>query len=111
MPVVPWEQLYWLPTNTMDLKRIRWFPVSDLQKGSYLGPSFSQNEIEAFLNRHNYSFNKYETVEERNISLAKELNAGKILGYFDGRMEFGPRSLGGQDQFWEMQGIRICNLK
>jgi carbamoyltransferase len=75
-------------------KRNKTVSGPDLQKGSYLGPSFSQNEIEAFLNRHNYRFNKYETAEERNLSLAKELNDGKIVGYFDGRMEFGPRSLG-----------------
>jgi carbamoyltransferase len=67
---------------------------NDFQKGSYLGPSFSQDEIEAFLKRHNYRFRKFETVEVRNSLLAKELNDGKIIGYFHGRMEFGPRSLG-----------------
>ena len=66
----------------------------DLQKGSYLGPSYSSNEIEAFLNRNLYAYLKFESIEERNRKLAKELNEGKILGYFDGRMEFGPRSLG-----------------
>lgn len=76
------------------LKRAKNASGSDLQKGSYLGPAFSQNEIDAFLKRHNYPSHKYETVEERNRVLASELNDGKILGYFDGRMEFGPRSLG-----------------
>jgi carbamoyltransferase len=66
----------------------------DLQKGSYLGPSYSSKEIEAFLNRNLYAYLKFESIEERNRELAKELNEGKILGYFDGRMEFGPRSLG-----------------
>lgn len=66
----------------------------DFQNGSYLGPSFSDNEIEAFLNRHSYKFKKFETLSERNDSLANELRQGKIIGYFDGRMEFGPRSLG-----------------
>lgn len=66
----------------------------DLQKGSYLGPSYSANEIEAFLTRQNYRYSKFESFEKRNILLADYLNKGKILGYFDGRMEFGPRSLG-----------------
>lgn len=66
----------------------------DLQKGSFIGPSYSSNEIEAFLNRNLYAYHKFDSIEERNIELAKELNEGKILGYFDGRMEFGPRSLG-----------------
>jgi carbamoyltransferase len=80
--------------NYYGFKRDNTFLSFDVQKGSYLGPSFSQNEIEAFLNRHNYSFSKYETTEQRNVLLAKELSEGKIIGYFNGRMEFGPRSLG-----------------
>jgi carbamoyltransferase len=75
-------------------KRKKMVPGLDLQKGSFLGPSFSENEIEAFLKRHNYAFTRFETTEQRNISLARELNEGKIIGYFGGRMEFGPRSLG-----------------
>ncbi|MEJ7913214.1 MAG: carbamoyltransferase C-terminal domain-containing protein, partial [Chitinophagaceae bacterium] len=68
--------------------------TNDLQKGTYLGPSYSPNEIQAFLDRHKYRYTKFNTVVERNNSLAKDLGEGKILGYFDGRMEFGPRSLG-----------------
>jgi carbamoyltransferase len=88
----------------------------DLQKGSYLGPSFSENEITAFLNRHNYPFIKYETTEQRNASLAKELSDGKILGYFDGRMEFGPRSLGarsilGDARNKDMQSLMNLKVK
>ena len=86
----------------------------DLQKGSYLGPSFSHNEIEAFLNRHNYPFTKYETTKERNICLAKELNSGKILGYFHGRMEFGPRSLGARSILGDARNKNmqsVMNLK
>ena len=88
----------------------------DLQKGSYLGPSFSENEITAFLKRHNYPFIKYETTEQRNISLAKELKDGKILGYFDGRMEFGPRSLGarsilGDARNKDMQSLMNLKIK
>jgi carbamoyltransferase len=66
----------------------------DFQKGSYLGPSYSSDEIEAFLNRNLYAYIKFDSIEERNRELAKELNEGNILGYFDGRMEYGPRSLG-----------------
>jgi carbamoyltransferase len=66
----------------------------DLQAGTYLGPAYSSNEIEAFLSRNLYPFHKFDSLVERNNVLAKELNDGKILGYFDGRMEFGPRSLG-----------------
>ncbi len=76
------------------LKKANLGANSDLQKGSYLGPSYSSSEIQAFLDRHKYKYKKFDTVAERNDSLAKDLGSGKILGYFDGRMEFGPRSLG-----------------
>ena len=88
----------------------------DLQKGSYLGPSYSTNEIEAFLKRNNYWYKKFESLEERNTLLAKDLNDGKILGYFDGRMEFGPRSLGarsiiGDARNKDMQSLMNLKIK
>ena len=97
-------------------KNVKMQPGLDLQKGSYLGPSFSENEITAFLKRHNYPFIKYETTEQRNTSLAKELSDGKILGYFDGRMEFGPRSLGarsilGDARNKDMQSLMNLKIK
>jgi carbamoyltransferase len=72
----------------------RVYSYFDSQKGSYLGPSFSENEIAAFLNRSSYSYKKYSSSDERNEVLARELCRGKIVGFFSGRMEFGPRSLG-----------------
>ena len=69
-------------------------PGTDTQKGTYLGPAYSENEIGAFLNRHGYPHKRYDNAAERNEALAKALDDGKIIGYFDGRMEFGPRSLG-----------------
>jgi carbamoyltransferase len=66
----------------------------DHQKGSFIGPSYSSGEIEAFLNRKQLLYTKYDSAKERNKALAEELNNGKVLGYFDGRMEFGPRALG-----------------
>ena len=64
-----------------------------IQKGSYLGPEFSQNECEAFLETYGYPYTKY-TPEERSRLLAKLLEEGKVIGHFAGRSEFGPRALG-----------------
>ncbi|HEY8933863.1 MAG TPA: carbamoyltransferase [Cyclobacteriaceae bacterium] len=66
----------------------------DSQHGTYLGPAFSEAEIGAFLDRHNYPYSKFENSADQYSLLAKELDSGKILGFFSGRMEFGPRSLG-----------------
>jgi carbamoyltransferase len=88
----------------------------DFQKGTYLGPAFSENEIEAFLTRTNCRYQKLGTKEERNELLASQLNDGKIIGYFNGRMEFGPRSLGGRSIIGdarnkEMQSIMNLKIK
>ena len=67
----------------------------DGMRGSYLGPRFSDQEIEAFLGSHGYPARWLEGKE-----LAEhvgELLAGqKVVGLFQGRMEFGPRALGGR---------------
>lgn len=59
----------------------------------YLGPQFSQQQIEASLNAAGIAFRTIGSSEK--ISLAAELiNQGKIVGWFQGRMEYGPRALG-----------------
>lgn len=67
----------------------------DAMCGSYLGPSFSQNVIEAELTKCGASF---ETVSEADMldQTAQALSEEKAVGWFQGRMEFGPRSLGGR---------------
>ncbi len=64
-----------------------------MQGGSYLGPEFSDDEIQAFLNTYDYQYHELIS-DERPEKLAKILAEGKVLGHFSGRMEFGPRSLG-----------------
>jgi carbamoyltransferase len=61
--------------------------------GSYLGPEFSNDDIQEYLNSvgANFeTFNENEFIEK--VSLA--LTEGKAIGWFQGRMEFGPRALG-----------------
>ena len=65
----------------------------DRQKGSYLGPSFSEKEIEAFLNIRGYPYRKLERGEAAK-TVAQALADGHIVGLFSGRMEYGPRALG-----------------
>ncbi len=67
----------------------------DEMKGSYLGPAFSNSEIEKTLNILKA---KYEKKDDENLNnlVAQELKNGKTVGWFQGRMEFGPRALGGR---------------
>ena len=68
-------------------------PNRDEMNGSYLGPSFNDDEVENALKSLNA---KYEKQSEKNlISIAaNELKNEKTIGWFQGRMEFGPRALG-----------------
>jgi carbamoyltransferase len=65
----------------------------DQMKGSYLGPSFDDDIIETKLNSLEA---KYTKMSEKDMTdtIAKELSNQKIVGWFQGRMEFGPRALG-----------------
>src|SRR5207244_4012812 len=67
----------------------------DAMRGAFLGPSFSNEEIEQFLTNEGAP---YERLSEAALidRVAAELEAGKIVGWFQGRMEFGPRALGGR---------------
>jgi len=68
---------------------------SDHMKGSFLGPEYSDNEIQEWLTSVGARFEKLDEFEiiERT---AKALADGKAIGWFQGRMEFGPRALGGR---------------
>jgi carbamoyltransferase len=68
-------------------------------KNAYLGPSFSTEEIEALLQEWGVSYHKYRNRSELRDFIAKALLDNKIIGYFQGRMEFGPRALGARSIF------------
>ena len=65
----------------------------DSQQGSYLGPSFSNEEVKAFLESRGYPYRDLNTGNRASI-IAEHMVQGKIVGYMAGRMEFGPRALG-----------------
>ena len=68
---------------------------NDAMQGSYLGPSYRQNTIEKELLDCGA---KFDTMGENEMieQTAQALADGKAIGWFQGRMEFGPRSLGGR---------------
>ena len=68
-------------------------PGSDAMQGTYLGPSYTDSEIEQVLTSVKAGHEKL-SVEGRPRRVAELLAQGKIIGWFNGRMEFGPRSLG-----------------
>jgi carbamoyltransferase len=65
----------------------------DSMKGAYLGPSYTEKTTKKYLNKIGSVFQRYDNdtlIEET----AKALENGQIVGWFNGRMEFGPRALG-----------------
>jgi len=86
---------------------------SDFMQGTYLGPEFKNGSIESFLKKNKYSFQAL-TDEELPEKIADLIADEKVIGWFQGRMEFGPRALGsrtiiGDARSPEMQ--KTMNLK
>lgn len=67
-----------------------------IQGGSYLGPSFSSDEIRTFLDSVHCVYKEYTDTSALYCDLAALLEQKKVIGFFNGRMEFGPRALGGR---------------
>jgi carbamoyltransferase len=65
----------------------------DVQKGSYLGPAYSNEEIKSYLDENKIPYRYYEK-DELLENVVKNIENGKVVGWFQGRMEFGPRALG-----------------
>jgi carbamoyltransferase len=68
-------------------------PRSHIMEGAYTGPQFSDNEVQRELDISGLT---YETFDDREITrhAARDIADGSVLGWFQGRMEFGPRALG-----------------
>src|SRR5208283_1909499 len=66
----------------------------DATRGSYLGPEFSDKEIKRTLQRYDAKARHYDEFECLASDIARKLGEGNVVGWFQGRMEFGPRALG-----------------
>ncbi len=66
----------------------------DAMQGAYLGPAFSDKEAVLAFKRHNAVYRQCSPFDELCREVAALLAAGNVVGWFQGRMEFGPRALG-----------------
>jgi len=67
---------------------------NDLQSGSYLGPSYSNDDIRQYLDSVGACYHFFEEEDSLLEQLVNDIEQGKVIGWFCGRMEFGPRALG-----------------
>ena len=66
----------------------------DQMQGSYLGPEYSDKEIELTCKKLKAVYQKYSSFDELTQFIASKIKEGNVVGWFQGRMEFGYRSLG-----------------
>ena len=80
--------------------------VNDMMNGAYLGPDYTNEEIELFLNNKDVNYKKISD-EEIPPKISKLINDEKIIGWFQGRMEFGPRALGSRSIIADARSISM----
>jgi carbamoyltransferase len=88
-------------------------PYADGMKGAYLGPRSTEGEVEAFLKERDLPYTKYRR-DELPGAVAELLAREKVIGLHQGRMEFGPRALGGRSIIGDARSPRmqsVMNLK
>lgn len=97
----------------LHLKNERVVHASDAQKGSLLGPSYSREEIETYLTEKKIPFQLLSDDELMEKTCAY-LENGKIIGWFQGKMEYGPRALGSRSILGDARVLdlqKTMNLK
>jgi carbamoyltransferase len=95
------------------LEKPRRAEPGDSMQGAYLGPRFSSAEIRTYLDGIKAS---YEILDDDRLMpcLASEMANGQVIGWFQGRMEFGPRALGGRSILGDPRSKKmqsVMNLK
>ena len=86
---------------------------SDFMKGAYLGPEFKNDSIKSFLIKNEYPYQKLSDTELPE-KIADLISNTKVIGWFQGRMEFGPRALGSRTIIGDARSStmqRTMNLK
>ncbi len=88
-------------------------PDTDYMEGSFLGPAYSDDEVEKYLKSKSIPYQRLET-ETLIKKVVDVLEVEKVVGWFQGRMEFGPRALGARSIIGDARSPKmqfIMNLK
>jgi len=88
----------------------------DKQQASLLGPAYSNEQVRLFLDSVNAKYHTYNDEKQLLDKVTDLINEGKVIGWFQGRMEFGPRALGnrsiiGDARSEKMQSIMNRKIK
>ena len=102
-----WHQLLDQPRTTTGVGM-------DLQHGSFLGPRFEADVIESFLDGQGATYTRFDSHDEMIPAVAELLATENVVGWMQGRMEFGPRALGGRSIIGDARSPKmqsVMNLK
>jgi len=97
----------------LHLEKSRKVNKTDSMRGCYLGPEFSESYIKDFLDNSGYEYTKLDS-DLLFEKVADLINDEKVIGWFDGRMEFGPRALGARSIIGDARSSKMqktMNLK
>jgi len=88
----------------------------DKQQASLLGPAYTDDQIRRFLSGRGAKFHTYDDEQALIDQVAELIDQGKVIGWFQGRMEFGPRALGsrsiiGDARSQDMQSTMNLKIK
>ena len=102
-----WYQILGNPRKTEQI---------DMQNGSLLGPSYSDEQIQTFLDRIGAKYHTYGDFEELIDKVSDLISDGSVIGWFQDRLEFGPRALGnrsiiGDARSEQMQSLMNLKIK
>ncbi|TWU14576.1 Decarbamoylnovobiocin carbamoyltransferase [Symmachiella macrocystis] len=92
------------------LEKPRTPSTPDQQHGSFLGPQFSEAEIQQTLSQHNAVYEVCDSDEQLCEEVAELISQQNVIGWFQGRMEFGPRALGGRSILGDARSQKMQSL-
>ncbi|WP_259067175.1 carbamoyltransferase [Mucilaginibacter sp. X4EP1] len=89
---------------------------NDRMKGAYLGPEYTDKDVLRLINNQNIPYVFFDDFADLTLVVSQKIADGKVVGWFQGRMEFGPRALGnrsilGDPRNPEMQNIINTKIK
>jgi len=100
-----WHQLLDKPRTVVE---------PDDQRGSFLGPRFDKTQIKSFLDGQDAIYEFYEDDDDLYETIAGLIASENVVGWMQGRMEFGPRALGGRSIIGDARSTKmqsVMNLK
>lgn len=98
----------------MHFNQDREITLPDSMNGAYLGPEFSSLEVEKVARKYDASYIRYEDFQDLAKEVASCIEQGEVIGWFQGRMEFGPRALGNRSLLGDPRSSKMqrhMNLK